>query len=475
MGASRGPRHPPTLDRKRACSRSLAAFLAWSSRRPRSARCSKFPPAASRKFSIGLSIARFSSLRSWSRVITGLLFGIAPALRTTKLDLRETLNEGSRGSTAGPGHHRLRGVLDLPWKSRWRCCCSSVPACCLRSFERLQDAPIGFQPDHLFVADLPLSQTAYAGPSIVTASTTVSSIAPERFPAFARPQRASFLPVSGGGSIIHFNITGHPPKSPHEYVAAGYCTVTRNYFETLGVPLLQGRYLTRSDNEHSPSVVVINTTMAHTFFPNENPLGRRIQLGATPDNDVPTMEIVGVVGDVTQGLGIDPKAEMFLPYRQGDQLLPVFQLSLVMRTAADPRQEPRRSAARVAEIDPESADRQSPHHGRQHGHHRGAAAFSHVAHRHFRRARAAARRRRHLRRHVVLRHPAYQRNRHSRHAGRATQRRISHRRRRRLALRTTRRRNRRHRRSRPDAPAASFLYGISAYDPLNLYWPSQSS
>jgi len=284
-------------------------------------------------------------------VITGLVFGIAPALRTTRLDLRETLNEGSRGSTAGPGHHRLRGVL----------ICAEIALAMLllvgsglllRSFERMQDTPIGFQADHLFVADLPVSQTAYARPEQRYGFYDRLIDRAQTLPGVRSAAAASYLPVSGGGSIIHFNITGHPPKSPHEYVAAGYCAVTSNYFETLGIPLLQGRYLLRSDSERSPSVVVINSTFAKTYFPNENPLGRRIQLGATPENDVPTMEIVGVVSNVTQGLGLDPKAEMFVPYKQGDQLLPVFQLSLVMRTAADPRQEASSLRSAVAEIDP---------------------------------------------------------------------------------------------------------------------------
>ncbi len=284
-------------------------------------------------------------------VITGLVFGIAPALRTTRLDLRETLNEGSRGSTAGPGHHRLRGVL----------ICAEIALAMLllvgsglllRSFERMQDTPIGFQADHLFVADLPVSQTAYAKPEQRYGFYDRLVDRAQTLPGVRSAAAASYLPVSGGGSIIHFNITGHPPKSPHEYVAAGYCTVTGNYFETLGIPLLQGRYLSRSDSERSPSVVVINSTFAKTYFANENPLGRRIQLGATPDDTIPTMEIVGVVSNVTQGLGLDPKAEMFVPYKQGDQLLPVFQLSLVMRTAADPLQEAASLRSAVAEIDP---------------------------------------------------------------------------------------------------------------------------
>jgi putative ABC transport system permease protein len=109
--------------------------------------------------------------------------------------------------------------------------------------------------------------------------------------------------------------------------------------------------ITAADNEKSPSVVVINATMAHTYFPNENPLGRRLQIGATPDPQVPTMEIVGVVGDVLQGLGLDPKAEMYLPYRQADQILPVLFMSIVLRTSGDPLLQTSALRSALAEID----------------------------------------------------------------------------------------------------------------------------
>jgi putative ABC transport system permease protein len=92
--------------------------------------------------------------------------------------------------------------------------------------------------------------------------------------------------------------------------------------------------------------------MARTFFPNENPLGKRLQLGALPEQEVPTMEIVGVVGDVHSGLDTDPQAEMYLPYRQADLLLPVFQLSVVMRTAGDPSLQTAALRSALAEIDP---------------------------------------------------------------------------------------------------------------------------
>jgi len=284
-------------------------------------------------------------------LFTGLLFGIVPALRTAKLDLRETLNEGSRSSTAGPGQHVLRGAL-VAMEIALALLLLVGSGLLLRSFSRLQEVPPGFQPDHLLVADIPLSPTAYAKPQdryqffdrLVERAKTL--------PGVRSAAAASFLPVSGGGSIIHFNITGRPPKSPHEFVAAGYRTITANYLETLGVPLLQGRFFGRGDNEKSPAVVIINATMAHTFFPNENPLGKRLQLGALPEQEVPTMEIVGVVGDVHFGLGTDPQAEMYLPYQQADLLLPVFQLSVVMRTAGDPALQTAALRSALAEIDP---------------------------------------------------------------------------------------------------------------------------
>jgi putative ABC transport system permease protein len=303
-------------------------------------------------FSVGLDgwVLAFTLVVSLG---TGLLFGIVPALRTAKLDLRETLNEGSRGSTEGPGQHRVRGTL-VAVEIALAMLLLVGAGLLLRSFSRLQEIAPGFQADHLLVADLPLSQTTYANPEqrfefydrLVERAKTL--------PGVRSAAAASFLPVSGGGGLLHFNIAGRPPKSPHDYVAAGYRTITPNYFETLGVPLLQGRLLRPADKEKAPAVVLINATMAHTYFSGENPLEKRIQLGATPDPDPqnPSMEIVGVVGDVLQGLGLDPKAEMYLPYRQADQVLPVFQLSVLLRTAGDPLLQASALRSALAEIDP---------------------------------------------------------------------------------------------------------------------------
>jgi putative ABC transport system permease protein len=216
----------------------------------------------------------------------------------------------------------------------------------------LQEVPPGFATDHLLAADIPVSQSAYAKPEQRFEFYDRLVDRAKALPGVRAAGAASFLPVSGGGSVIHFNVTGHPPKSPHDFVAAGYRTITPNYLETLGIPLLQGRMITAADTEKAPPVVVINATMARMYFANENPLGRRMQLGATPEKDVPTMEVVGVVGDVRPGLGIDPQAEMYLPYRQADELLPVLQLSIVVRTMAEPKLETAALRSALAEIDP---------------------------------------------------------------------------------------------------------------------------
>ena len=284
-------------------------------------------------------------------VLTGILFGIVPAMRTAKLDLRETLNEGARGSTAGPGQHRLRGAL-VAMEIALAVLLLVGSGLLLRSFSRLQEVPPGFQPDHLLVADLPLSQTAYAKPEQRYEFFDRLVERAKALPGVRSAAAASFLPVSGGGSVIHFNIKGRPPKTPHDFIAAGYRTITPNYLETLGVPLLQGRLFKAADNEKSQPVVVINATMAKTFFSSENPLGKYMQLGATPEQEVPWMQVVGVVGDVRPGLGIDPQAEMYLPYRQADLVLPVFQLSVVLRTASDPRLQASALRSALAEIDP---------------------------------------------------------------------------------------------------------------------------
>jgi len=326
---------------------TLGLLFAWASLGPLLKLSSTSVPAV---LTVGLDrwVLFFTLVVSF---VTGLVFGIVPAVRTAKLDLRETLNEGSRGSTTGIGQHRIRGVL-VAAEIAMAMLLLVGAGLLLRSFSRLQEVPPGFQADHLLVADLPLSLTAYSKPQQRFEFFDRLVARAKSLPGVRSAGAASFLPVSGGSGALHFNINGRPPKSPHDYTVTGYRTVTPNYFETLGMPLAQGRFFTAADTEKAPTVVVINSAMARTYFPGENPLGKRLQLGAIPESDVPWMEVVGVVGDVRQGLDLDPQAEMYLPYRQADQVLPVFQLSIVLRTATDPLLQAAALRSALGEIDP---------------------------------------------------------------------------------------------------------------------------
>jgi putative ABC transport system permease protein len=158
--------------------------------------------------------------------------------------------------------------------------------------------------------------------------------------------------VSGGGSQIHFNIQGRPPKSPQDFLIVGYRPVSARLHETLGIPLVRGRYLTDADTERGKFVAVINEAMARQYFPNQNPLGQHLQLGQEPDADTPWHEVVGIVGNVRQNLATDPAAEMYFPIRQANTVLPVNFVSLVLRTAGDPRAQASSLRASVRELDP---------------------------------------------------------------------------------------------------------------------------
>lgn len=161
----------------------------------------------------------------------------------------------------------------------------------------------------------------------------------------------SVLPVTGSSVALHFNIQDHPPNSPQQFTISSYRMVSASYLKTMGVPLIAGRWIEDRDREQAPPVVAINSTFARTYFSNLSPLGQHIQLGSMPDPSIPWMQIVGVVADVKQSLASESTAEMYVPYRQADSLLPVFALSLVVRTAGDPMAQANSIRALVHGID----------------------------------------------------------------------------------------------------------------------------
>jgi predicted permease len=260
-------------------------------------------------------------------LLTGLLFGLAPALQASKPDLNESLKEGGRSSTGGVQGRRIRSALVI-----FEVALSLVlligAGLMVKSFMSL-----GFKPDRLFTMNLQLSRSRYQG---------------RLGQAFYRQliERTEALPgVESAGAITgmfidalpnsgNFTVEGRPPVPAAEEVEAPVDFVTPGYFRTMGIPLLQGRDVEERDDPDSAPVVVINNTFAQRFWPGEDPLGKRFKFGG-PDSPAPWLSIVGVVADMRRtGYDAEVRCEAFLPYSQRSF---IGFMILVVRARADPR------------------------------------------------------------------------------------------------------------------------------------------
>ena len=265
-------------------------------------------------------------------MLAGVIFGMVPAGQAKSADLRAVLSETDRG-TVSRGSKAIRDALVIAEISLALLLMMGA-GLFLRSLSRLADVNLGFEEDHLLLADLPIPAATADAAAANFYENTIHQL--ETLPGVSAVGAVSYLPVSGDGSMLHFNIHGRPPHNSSEYILANYRAVSGGYREAIRMPLVEGRWITDGDREKTQPVVVINQAMAKTFFPNEDALGKRMQVGAIPDDTVPWMTIVGVVGNVKQSLVSDSSSEMYVPYRQANVVLPVRTMSVVVRTGYDP-------------------------------------------------------------------------------------------------------------------------------------------
>jgi putative ABC transport system permease protein len=293
------------------------------------------------------SVLGFTALAA---LLAGIVFGLAPARHAWRVDLREALSETNRGGSSA-GVLRTRAALVV----------SEIALAMLllvgagllfKSFERLSSISPGFQTDHLLVADFVRSPAAYRDANVRLNFFDRLFEQVAALPGVKAVGGISVLPVTGTGSAYHFNIKGRPPKSSAEYTISGYRVVSAGYMNALGMPLLAGRWIEDGDRVGAPTVVVVNASFVHTYFPSESPLGKFIQVGAIPEDEVPWMRIVGVVGNVKQALANDTTDEYYVPFHQADAVLPVGAMSMVVRTTGDPKAQANAIRTLVHGIDP---------------------------------------------------------------------------------------------------------------------------
>ncbi|MCG6957399.1 MAG: ABC transporter permease [Gemmatimonadetes bacterium] len=281
--------------------------------------------------------------------VSGLLFGLGPSLRSARRDLTSALREGGRGSAGGVRGMRARNVL-VSGQVALAMVLLVGSGLLVRSFQNLRARDLGFQPGGVVTLQLGMPQSRYPDANTRRAFLHDVEARLGAIPGVDAVGGTSWLPLTGFGSDATFNIQGRPLPPPGQNHAVWFRRVTPGYRAAMGIRLQAGRWLTVGDDETAPPVVVINEGMARRYFPDESPLGKRINLGG-PDR--PTWrEIVGVVAEARYfGVRGDSRDALYLPYDQA----PSPTVFLVLRSTRDPAALAGEIRGTVAEIDPSMA------------------------------------------------------------------------------------------------------------------------
>ena len=260
-------------------------------------------------------------------VVTGLIFGMAPAWQASRASIGGVLKEGGRGSSSSAGRV-VRGGL-LVAEVALSIVLLVGAALLLRSFARLTGVDPGFDADRVLTFQVALPRATYPEEhqSIAFYDALLSRL--EALPGVTAAGVTQTLPIRGS-YVLSFTVQGRPPAKPGEGQSANYRAISPGYFRALGIPLLGGRMLDDRDKAGAPMVAVVDQRFAERHFPGEDPLGQGIDIGNGTDG---FYEIVGVVGDVHHsGLDADPAPTMYVPFRQD-----AFSgMSVVLRSDGDP-------------------------------------------------------------------------------------------------------------------------------------------
>jgi putative ABC transport system permease protein len=260
-------------------------------------------------------------------ILTGVIFGLAPALNSSRIDLTEALKAGGRNATAGAQGHRLRSLLVIVEMGLALILLVGA-SLMIQSFLHLQQVSPGFKTDHRLAMEISLPANSY--PRAQRPAFFEQLLERTRsLPGVEAIAAAKHLPLSGDNMNFAFDIEGRPfpaGKSP----GADCRFVTPDYFNAMAIPLIQGRVFSEGDAPQSPHVLIINERMARRFFPNEDPIGKRLVLGI---NNF-TGQIVGIVADVKHiGLDAEANEEIYVAYSQAPFWT---DMNLIVKTSGDP-------------------------------------------------------------------------------------------------------------------------------------------
>ncbi|HJT27076.1 MAG TPA: ABC transporter permease [Pyrinomonadaceae bacterium] len=285
-------------------------------------------------FSFGLSL------------LTGLIFGLAPALQSSKLDLNEALKEGGRQTSAGSGS-KLRSAMVVS-EIALAVVLLIGAGLMMKSLLRLLQTNLGFQTENLLTMTVIAPPAKYTDVNQQTNFNDQLRQRVQALPGVASAGTVNILPVNSGNTTRFF-IDGDPIPAPGKETEANIRTVSEDYFKTLGVPLLAGRMFDDRDTNDKPGVVIIGKTIADRMFAGRDPVGMRIKYSSI---QAPPDLIVGVVGDV-KITGIDEaiRPVLYYPFRQNSSTF----ANLVARTNTDPTALAAAIRGEVRNLEPDAA------------------------------------------------------------------------------------------------------------------------
>ncbi|MEK6299565.1 MAG: ABC transporter permease [Acidobacteriota bacterium] len=263
-------------------------------------------------------------------VLTGVLFGLVPALEASRPNLNDSLKEGGRGAVTGGRSHRLRDLFVVA-EIALALVLLIGSGLMIRSFARLQSVDPGFDAKNLLTVKLSLPRARYGEDPQCKAFFKQLTERVEALPGVRSVGTVSYLPITAGGAATGFVIEGRPPLPPGQQLVGDVRVVDGGYFHTMGIPLLSGRTFSERELTDESHVVVINETMARDQFPGEDPIGKRVTINMK-DVNVPS-EIIGVVRDARYvGLDTAVRPMTYWPYPE----LVYSGMTLVVRTEGEP-------------------------------------------------------------------------------------------------------------------------------------------
>jgi putative ABC transport system permease protein len=264
-------------------------------------------------------------------VLTGLIFGLVPALQASRFDLNHSLKDGGRDSAAGVGQNRLRGLLVVSEVAIALVLLIGATLL-MKSFMRLLDVSPGFNPDNVLtlqmqLADLAPSRYENRDEQAKFYEQLIGRL--QSLPGVVNAGAVLSLPLSGAVESTDVILEGQADQSAAQRPEADYTIVTPSYFSTLQIPLLQGRHFTAQDKRDTPGVIVINDVFAARVWPSQDPIGKRFRVGFEKEQ----REVVGVVGSIKQTtLDAEARPAMYLPHAQS----PTNRLTVLVRTNGAP-------------------------------------------------------------------------------------------------------------------------------------------